>query len=233
MEKEREEEVEERREQQRQERRWQEEEEEVVVVVEEEEGEEEEEEERQREERDRARYQQQNQQRVQQQQQYRQARMQEAEQKQGLERILNKLQSQCVYCWYYAIEEEEEHIFRDCRQGGKEWQVYSTVKKQIQYAKYAACWGCGCPQSICGEYLTGGTRQCKYKDIILAGAVVGLLDKRKKGISKTGYEQICELAGQKLEAVPKAVQWLGKMALLREQQASQAAVVFDRLFNRG
>jgi hypothetical protein len=65
--------------------------------------------------------------------------------------------------------EEEEHVFSMCRYARSMYEWYCRAKKEIRYAKYAACWGCGCPQWICEEHLPGGGRERWYKEIDYIG----------------------------------------------------------------
>ena len=96
---------------------------------------------------------------------------------------------------------EDEHEFSRCGEGQEDYNILLKVKRAIRYARYAACWGCGCPQWICKEFLSGGSRQCEYLDIVLAGAVVGLLDGREDG----GFEVICKIAEQRFACGEEAV----------------------------
>ena len=176
---------------------------------------------------DMAEYGSQQSQRQQQQSQYRQSRMVRANKKLSLLEKLELLRGRCVYCYYHKLEEGGEHVFAGCEVGSEVWEMYCRAKQKIKYAKYAACWGCGCPQWICKAWLAGGERRCMYKDVVLAGAVVGMMDGSEGG----GRDQIWLLAGQKSKYGVETVGWLGTMGGLYGKQCSKAVVVFDKLFN--
>lgn len=173
-----------------------------------------------------AEYEKQGRQRKEQQLQYRRRNMQAAEELVGLQKTLDMLVGRCVYCVYNGLE--AEHVMAECQEewGQRAWQVSQQTGKMIRYAKYAACWGCGCAQWICGAYLGGGDRKCKYKDIVLAGVVVGVMD-----VERGGQKRVFEVAGQEFEEEKELVGWLGGMGGIRGKQASNAMVIFNFLFN--
>jgi hypothetical protein len=146
--------------------------------------------------------------------------MARAERLQGLQNVLDGLVGRCVWCRYHG--EEEEHEFRECMQGQEMWELYCKAKKEIKYARYAACWGCGCPQWVCKAYMLGGDRQCRYQDIVLAGAVVAMQEE---------LERVEEMAGQEFSSGQEIVRWYGLMGGVEGKQASNAVVVFNLLFN--
>jgi superfamily II DNA helicase RecQ len=151
---------------------------------------------------------------------YRQKRMTRAEELQGLQEVLDGLVGRCVWCRYHG--EEEEHEFRECTAGREVWEVYCKARREIKYARYAACWGCGCPQWVCKAYMAGGDRQCRYRDIVLAGAVVAMQEE---------IERVEEVAGREFSSGVEVVQWYGGMGGIHGKQCSNAAVVFNIVFN--
>jgi len=169
-------------------------------------------------------YQEQQEQRQDQQNRYRQSRMAAAVKVFDLEQTLFQLRGRCLYCHYYGME--DEHEFSGCREGQEDYNILLKVKRTIRYARYAACWGCGCPQWICKEFLSGGSRQCEYLDIVLAGAVVGLLDGREDG----GFEVICKIAEQRFACGEEAVKWFGRMCGISGKQACNAVLIFLELY---
>ena len=170
-------------------------------------------------------YEEQKRQRNQQQAKYRQGRMQVAKEVMELEQKLQDMVGRCVRCYYYKMS--DEHKFSKCKKGEEEYTAYLQAKQLVRYVRYAACWGCGCPQWICGEYLPGGGRQCQYKDIILAGAMVVLLDEE----TKRGLEKVRKLAERELNSREDIAKWLGEMGGIHGKQVSNAAKVFNELFN--
>jgi len=169
-------------------------------------------------------YKEQQEQRQNQQSRYRQSRIGAAVKVFDLEQTLSQLRGRCLYCHYYGME--DEHEFSGCREGQEDYNILLKVKRTIRYARYAACWGCGCPQWICKEFLSGGSRQCEYLDIVLAGAVVGLLDGREDG----GFEVICKIAEQRFACGEEAVKWFGRMCGISGKQACNAVLIFLELY---
>jgi hypothetical protein len=154
--------------------------------------------------------------------------MEAAEELSELEKTLNRLVGRCVYCVYHGLG-DEEHVLAECEEewGQRVWEVYSESKKKIRYARYAACWGCGCAQWLCGAYLQGGDKQCKYADIVLAGVVVGVMDKTER----RGRERVFKVAEREFEEENELLTWLGGMGGIRGKQASNAMIIFNFLFN--
>src|SRR5436309_3473959 len=163
----------------------------------------------------------------QQQQVYRQTRMDRAQRLQELEQKLKRLRGRCSFCYYYGLD--DEHRFSECGVGQEQYRAFQQAKKQIKYARYAACFECGCPQFICKEYQRGHGkgRFCEYPDVVLAGAVVALVDGEAGG----GNERICEMAGRSFDVGEQALAWLGEMTGIERQQGSNAARVFLEVFS--
>jgi RecQ family ATP-dependent DNA helicase len=163
----------------------------------------------------------------QQQQAYRQTRMDRAQRLQEFEQKLKRLRGRCSYCYYYGLD--DEHGFSECGVGQEQYRAFQQAKDRIKYVRYAACFKCGCPQFVCKEYqrARGQGRFCEYPDVVLAGAVVALVDGEAGG----GNERICEMAGRSFDVGEQALGWLGEMTGIERQQASNAALVFLEVFS--
>lgn len=72
-----------------------------------------------------------------------------------LQRILDKLQERCVYCYYWNIEKKDNdndddnddddddyYQFEECRKREKVYKCYIQVKSKIQHQKFAVYWEC-------------------------------------------------------------------------------------------
>lgn len=172
-------------------------------------------------------YTEQQKQRERQQSKYREVRMAAAERILGLWQRLEKLRERCVYCHYYGLGEEKEHVFGTCLRSVEEYSIYLKAKNSIRYARYSGCWRCGCPQWICSAHIPGGSGQCEYVDIVLGGAVIGLLDQREDG----GFSRVCQLAGREFGSVREVIEWYGEMGGVAGKQACNAAIVFNEIYN--
>src|SRR5579862_514407 len=177
---------------------------------------------------DMAEYEEQNKKQKEQQKGYRQSRMKAADEIAGLKRVLEKLIGRCVYCVYHGLE-GEEHVLEKCEieLGCRAWEIYCESKKKIKYARYAACWGCGCGQWICGAWLKGGNKQCRYEDIVLAGVVVGVMGTAEK----KGRGRVFSAAGEEIKSEEELLKWLGSMGGIHGKQVSKAMVIFNMLYN--
>ncbi|KAH0558842.1 hypothetical protein GP486_004521 [Trichoglossum hirsutum] len=175
---------------------------------------------------DMAEYEEQERQRKEQQMKYRQRNIKVAEELAELQRTLDRLVGRCVHCVYNGLD--AKHLLVECEEewGQRAWEVSQQTARTIRYAKYAACWGCGCAQWICRSYLEGGDKRCKYKDIVLGGVAVGFMD-----VECGGQKRILEIAEREFEEEEELVKWLGSMGGIRGKQASNAMVVFNVLFN--
>jgi hypothetical protein len=63
--------------------------------------------------------------------------------------------------------------------------------------------------------------------VVLAGVVVGVMDKTEK----RGRERVFEVAKQEFESEEELLRWLGGMGGIQGKQASNALVIFNFLFN--
>ncbi|KAH0548035.1 hypothetical protein GP486_008223 [Trichoglossum hirsutum] len=167
-----------------------------------------------------AEYEEQERQRRHQQTQYRQARMAAAAKVFSLEEKLQQADGRCVYCYYH--HKDDNHSFADCKEGEDSYNVYKSVKQSIRYTRYAACWGCGCPQWICKEFLPSGSRICSFPDVLLSAAVVVITDGQPGG----GLTKVQEKMDRVFENGAEATKWLGEMCGIERKQASNAAMVF-------
>jgi superfamily II DNA helicase RecQ len=167
-----------------------------------------------------AEYEEQEKQRRQQQSQYRQSRIAAATKVFSLEEKLQQANGRCIYCYYYG--RETDHSFADCEKGEDSYNVYKSVKQSIRYARYSACWGCGCPQWVCKEFLPGGSRMCSFTEVLLPAAVVVMTDGRPGG----GLAKVEKKINQVFESGSEATKWLGEMCGIERKQASNAAMVF-------
>ena len=107
------------------------------------------------------------------------------------------------------------------------YRSYEQTKKMVRYVWYAACWGCGCPQWVCREFLPGGSKACRYPDIVLAAAFVALVD----GDAGGGNARVEEMAGRGIDTADQAVAWFGEMGAIAKKQASNAARVFWEVYS--
>jgi hypothetical protein len=155
-----------------------------------------------------------------QQSQYRQSRMAAAAKVFKLEEKLQQVEGRCVYCYYHG--RDDEHRFTDCKEGEDSYRVYESVKKSIRYARYSACWGCGCPQWICKEFLPGGSKTCSFTEVLLPAAVVVMTDGQPGG----GLVKVQERVDRVFENGAEVTKWLGEMCGIERKQASNAAMVF-------
>lgn len=85
-----------------------------------------------------------------------------------LEDQAHRWKDQCWTCAVQGLDSYHELIVcsNAANHQAREW--YRTVRRQIRYAPYMACFRCGMPQSICVSWRTkGGSNPCAFQFVLL------------------------------------------------------------------
>ena len=85
-------------------------------------------------------------------------------------------QGRCWFCTQRGLD--DRHDLYQCgaqaqhgNRSAKNWWI--RVRRQIRYATFSGCYGCGMPQSICTRYVSAGTQgHCIYRGLLLSGVAV-------------------------------------------------------------
>lgn len=132
----------------------------------------------------------------------------------GLEFLQQQAQLWVGRCWFCAQRGlHDQHDLYECgaqAQSGytsaKSWWI--RVRRQIKYAVFAGCFGCGMPQAICDRYISGGQGQCMYRGLLLSGVAMMVYSEGSETIQEA-WAQRLQTQGVQMENEGELVRFLG------------------------
>jgi hypothetical protein len=125
-------------------------------------------------------------------------------------------QDHCYICTQQG-RDGASHDLYGCRapdsQAAKRWMI--QVRRQIQYARYSACFQCGMPQAVCPGW--EDRTQCAYRGILIPMVAAMVYGPQARPIQRLWQDRLAE-AGVDDQDPDAVTTFLGQMGRSRHSQ---------------
>jgi len=117
-----------------------------------------------------------------------------------VKRTIEKLQYGCPACWMNC-KEDIYHEVESCGLWEFTGMEHEGFKGGVKYEKDVACRSCSLPCDWCEDYVEGGARGCRKKDLVMPIVM------RCRG-SELGRTTISKVAGREFKREKEYREWL-------------------------
>ena len=135
----------------------------------------------------------------------------------GVEFLQQQAQLWLGRCWFCTQRGlEDQHDLYQCRaqtqygnDSPKSWWL--RVRRQIKYAAFGGCYGCGMPQFICSRFANAGSQgHCTYRGLLLSGLAVMVYGEGSEVIKEAWARRLDGL-GVSISDESELVRYLGSL----------------------